>query len=345
MKILKRWLSERAEARADATLAERLARLADDPVRSLRDEVEEWAAEGRDRLALAGPDETLAFRDLYAEANRWSRWAIVVGLAPREPAALMMPASPRRLAAVLGLSAVGVIATIFDPALAPTTLAAALDAVRPAQIVVDATLLPTFEAAAAHLAHAGSVWVHGPHAMAYRRVDEALAGLSAVRLTGRDRRPLAAADPCVAIVRADAAGRTRVDHLDQARVFMLAVVLADLLGLRRDDRLAVTEATPTLESLLVPFAALGRGVPCRFIAATDPASFGEATVLHLGAPTTAEPPTSARLVLVEADGAAGVVGDGPDLRRWALRCEGPAVCFEIDDRRIVLPTRGAEIRS
>ncbi|MCE1235604.1 MAG: AMP-binding protein [Hyphomicrobiales bacterium] len=340
MKIVKRWLAERAEVRADAALAERLARLADDPVRSLRDEVEEWAAEGRDRLALAGADETLAFRDLYAEANRWSRWAIVVGLAPREPAALLMPPSPRRFAALIGLSAVGVIATIFDPALAPTALSAALDAVRPAQIVVDATLLPTFEAAAAHLALAGSVWIHGAHPMAYRRVDEALAGLSAVRLAGRDRRPLAAADPCVAIVRADAAGRTRADHLDQGRVVMLAVELAGLLDVRRDDRLAVVEAGPTLESLLVPFAALARGAPCRFPGAS-PASLGEPTVLHLAGPLPIERPAATRLVLVEADAATR----DPDLRPWALRCEGRAVRFEIGDRSVVLPTRATEIRS
>lgn len=341
MKALKRWIADRAQARADAALAARLARIADDPVRALRDEVEEWAAEGRDRLALAGRDEALAYRDLYAEANRWSRWAIVVGLAPREPVALIMPASPRRFAALLGLAAVGVIATFFDPTLASTTLAAALDAMRPAQIVVDASLQPAFEAAAAHLAHAGSVWVHGVHPMAYRRIDEALAELSAVRLAGRDRRPIAAADPCVAIVRADAAGRARVDHLDHGRVVMLAVALADLLDLRRDDRLAVVEASPTLESLLAPFAALARGAPCRLLDDGPPAAFGEATVIHLGVGASSLPPASARLVLTEADAAATDAG----LRPWALRCEGRAVRFEIDDRSIALPTRATEIRS
>lgn len=350
MKALERWTAKWSEARAVKSLDARLAAIAGAPERTLRDEVEEWAAEGRDRPALIGAGETLAYRDLYAQANRWARWAIVHGVEPGDPVVLLFPPRPERFAALAGLTAVGAVLVFADPRLAPETLAAAIGTIRPVHVVVDATRLDRFEAAAAHLRHACTVWVHGPHAMAYQRIDEALATFAAVRLIGRDRRRLDHADPCLLVVEARDGGRPHVERLDQGRLLMIASEFAGLLGVGRDDRLTIVEDTLTLETLLAPVIALARGAPCRLCDAHRPVPLGEPTVLHLDAAWREPLPLSVRLLVTSARGPlalaelADVVAEIRP-RRWRLSHQDDRIVLDLDDRRIVLPLAADAIRS
>lgn len=345
MKVFKDWAARRAEARAEKALAARLTAIAADPTRTLRDEIEEWAAEGRDHPALIGRDgETLAFRDLYADANRWARWAIVEGIGKAEPVVFLFPPRPQRFAALVGLGAVGAVPAFVDPGLSPQAIAAAIGAIRPSRIVVEASLLPLFEAAVAHLALACTVWVHGDHPMAYRRLDEALAGLSAVRLTGRDRRALRHADPAVLVVLARPDGRPHVEHLDHGRVLMIAAELADLVGATRDDRLTVIETRPSLATLLAPTIALADVAACRLLpAAAEPDELGDPTLLHLDDLPATALVAAPRLLLVDVDDPTApdrlaAIAPPGGLRRWGVRCEGPEVFLEVEGRRVPLPS-------
>jgi hypothetical protein len=350
---LRDWTAKWAEAKAAKALDARLAAIAADTGRSLRDEIEEWTAAGRDRPALVGAAGTLAYRDLYGEANRWGRWAILHGLAVGEPVVLLATARPERFAAFLGLASVGVAPAFLDPTLAPEAVAAAIGALHPAHVVVDGDLLDLFEAAAPHLAHPCAVWIHGPHAMAYRRIDEALAELSPVRLIGRDRRPIAHGATAVLVVHADADHRPHVERLDHGRLMAVTMELAALLGATRDDRLAVIETALSLESLIAPVIALAVGAPCRLVAATreaaplDAAAAFRPTVLFEEAPTAPLPAPSLRLALAtHAAPPPATVPDGAVLhRRFALRRDGDDVHLTIDDRDIRLPPPEVAISS
>lgn len=353
MKGLRTWLDTRSRTRARETLARRLRQMAATAGPDLRGEVEEWAAAGRDRPALIGADETLSFRDLYERANRWARWAIVEGIVEGEAVVLLFPTRPERTAAWIGLATVGVVGTLLDPALGDRAVAAAVAAIRPRHMVVEATCLPLFEAAAEHLAHACTVWVHGPHPMAYRRIDEALAGFAAVRLTGRDRRPLAPAGAAVALVARGPDGRSRVAHLDHHRVAVLATTLFEVFSVSRDDRLAVAETALGLESLLAPMIGLAAGAPCRLIDATrDPTPPSDATLLHRDDPR-AEIATSPDLRLIvtatdtppAATPVAATTSEGPERRVWSLRRDGDAVWLRLDDDDLLLPPVAGEMRS
>ena len=350
MKLFRDWIARRAEARAAASLDARLAAVAADAAagrRTLRDEIEEWAAEGRDRTAIAGRDTALAFRDLYAEANRWSRWAILHALAPGEPVVLLAAASPHRFAAFVGLSSVAVVPAFLDPTLEPQGLAAAIGVLRPAHVVVDAALLGLFEAAAPHLAHACSVWVHGPHPMAYRRIDEALAGLSPVRLGGRDRRPVAPDATAVLVVHADADHRPHVERLDHGRLAALAMELGPLLGATRDDRLAIVETSLSLETLIAPTVAFAFGAPCRLVpsagedAPLEAALAFRPTLLYCDDRIDLSPAPGLRVrlstrLLDDAEPAPGLAH-----RRFALRRDGDDLHLLLDGRDIRLPPPGA----
>ncbi|MDK9696310.1 MAG: AMP-binding protein [Siculibacillus sp.] len=224
-----------ATARTRREIARRLAELDVAPHRTLRDEIEEWAAEHGRRPALVSADgaERMTHDDLAGRAARWTRWTILHGAARGEPVALLMANRPERVAAWLGVAASGAVADVVDPALAGETLAAAITDAAPRLLVVDAGLLPRFETAAPHLSVMTAVWVHGPHAMAYPRLDEALADLSAERLRPADRRSLAATDTALRTRTASGASE-RVDHRTAIRAMHAA---AAACGATRADRL------------------------------------------------------------------------------------------------------------
>lgn len=242
-----------------------------DPAHTIREEIEEAAAEWKDRLALVGDGETLAHRELFARACRWARWSILHGVAPGERVALLFAPRPELWAAWIGVTMVGGVAVVLDDRLPGPALARSIAAARPLHLVVDATLLPRFEAAAAHLAVATAVWVHGSHDMAYMRVDEALAELSPARLFGRDRRSLAHADDALWIDASDAEAQ-RFERLDHGGVLAALAGLAAAARATRDDRLVVPRPAPgDLDALLAPGVALLTGGLAVVLADADPA--------------------------------------------------------------------------
>ena len=249
-----------ALARDRRAVARRLAELDVVPTQTLRDEIEEWAAAHRNRLALVSADgaERLGYEDLTGHAARWARWCILHGVARGEPVALLMANRPERVAAWLGVATCGAVAALLDPTRDGEALAAAIAVVAPRHLVVDGPLLPLFETAAPHLRAAAAVWVHGPHTMAYPRLDEALAELSTERLRPADRRPIAASDDALWI--AGATGTpTRLDH---RRVIRRLHAAAAALGLSRDDRLHLPDlglTDPTV-ALAAGLAATAGGV-------------------------------------------------------------------------------------
>lgn len=248
------------------TVARRLAAL--DPCATLRDELEEWTAEHGDRLALAASDgsERLGHRDLAARAARWSRWAILHGIGPGEPVAVVVEPRPERFAAILGLAQIGAVPSLPETTAEAVALAAALDRIAARHVVVDAALLSFFEAAAPHLTSLAAVWVHGPHPMAYPRLDDALDDLSPERLRPADRRALAPTDVALAVAGAEAI--RRIDHRGAVRALHAVAAAASL---RPADRLAVIEPTRLgLEAVLAPGVALTVGAPAVFAATRAP---------------------------------------------------------------------------
>jgi len=233
--IADRWTA----AAARRAVARRLVALEATPNATLRDELEEWCAEHGDRPALRSGDggERASYADLAARARRWARWTILAGLGRGDRLVLVMANRPERVAAWLGVAEVGAVAVPVDAGRDDVALAAAIDAAAAAHIVVDAPLLPRFEAAAPHLGRAAAVAVHGPHPMAYLRIDEALADLSGERLRPADRRPVAPGDDALWVIGADGTP-IRTDHRRAIRRMHAAAAAA---GARREDRLFLPE--------------------------------------------------------------------------------------------------------
>ncbi len=309
-----------AAARTRRAVARRLADLDVTPNQTLRDEIEEWAAAHRDRLAFLAVDgsERLTYGDFAGQAARWARWTILHGVGRGEPVVVLMANRPERIAAWTGIATAGAVAALLDPGLDGPTLAAAIATVAARHLVVDATLLPRFETAAPHLTAMAAVWVHGPHPMAYPRLDEALADLSPERLRPADRRPIAARDDALWLA-SPAHPPRRLDHHGLVRRMH---ALAAACGATRDDRLLLPDlavgdpAAATLAGvtatvggvcLLRPLAASTANTDARptlvayddRTAETLAAGTTPRLVLAVGAGLDVGPPSARRLVLCD----------------------------------------------
>jgi fatty-acyl-CoA synthase len=168
--------------------------------------------------------------------------------------ALVLENRPERVAAWLGICEAGAVAAPIDARLAPEALAAAIGASGARHVVVDAGLLPLFEAAAVHLTAMAAVWVFGPHAMAYLRIDEALDEVSAERLRPADRRPLAAGDEAIRLVTP-----TGTSHLSHGEVLRAMHAVSAATKAARDDRLVLPDLDLGAAALVLPGVTLTVG--------------------------------------------------------------------------------------
>ena len=263
MNPIERLKTEWAYLRGIASVLRRVTPIAKNPTHTIRDEVEEWAAEWKDRPALLSDRETLSYAELFGHANRWARWAILHGVEKGDRIALLMPNRPEYMAAWIGISMVGGITALLNTNLSGEVLAHSIAAATPRHVVVDAELLPLFESAAVHLGHPAAVWVWGEHPMAYMRIDEALAELSPVRLFGRDRRPLAQSDDCVWIYTSGTTGLPKAARLNHWRVQAIMAAFSAATRATKDDRIYV--AQPMYHSaggILAPGIVLSVGGSC-----------------------------------------------------------------------------------
>jgi fatty-acyl-CoA synthase len=239
-------------------VARRLAEIEATPSHTLRDEIEEWVAAHGPRPALVAADgsEKTSYAGLADRAHRWARWTILHGVGRGDRLALLMTNRPERLAAWLGVAETGAVAAVLDPTLDGAALAAAITLTGAAHLVVDATLLARLERAAPHLTALVAVWVHGPHPMAYMRIDEALEELSGERLRPADRRTVAPGDDALWLLGA-APEPLALDHRRVIRAMHAASAAA---GARADDRLLVDETRlDDAAGLLAPGVGLTTG--------------------------------------------------------------------------------------
>jgi fatty-acyl-CoA synthase len=206
------------------------------PDRLLLDAVEEHAATQPQAWALVADDERLTYGELAGRARRYGRWALAQGLGKGETVALMAHNHPGYLAAWLGLSTVGVVTALINPNLRGAALAHSLAAAAPVR-----TLITTDEffdvavEAAEQLADAPQVWRLG--AGDGRRIEAALAGLSAEPLTPDERRGVSVRDGALLIYTSGTTGLPKAARVSHRRIMSWSCWFAGMLDVRGDDRL------------------------------------------------------------------------------------------------------------
>ena len=199
--------------------------------------IDQRAAAFADSPALLSERESLTYRELAQQSNRYARWAMAQALAKGEPVGLLMPNRPEYLAAWLGITKLGGIVALLNTSLSGVSLAHCINVAAPKHIIVAAELLEHLESALPALDTAPTLWVHGASHGSFHRMDLELGQLSGEPLTDGERRNVTIDDPALYIYTSGTTGLPKAATLSHGRLMQWSHWFAGMMGTQPADRM------------------------------------------------------------------------------------------------------------
>src|SRR5690242_10157946 len=192
-----------------------------------------------DRPALIGEDVTYSYRALASRANQFARWALAQGVCRGDVVCLVMQNCPDYLAAWLGITRTGAVASLVNTNLVGDSLAHAIRTASPKCIVVGADLADAVAAATASLEPAMSCWVHGeePRGHSMERIDLSLDSESPMELTASECALPSTRDRALYIYTSGTTGLPKAAVVSHHRVLQWSYWFAGMLDTNEDDRM------------------------------------------------------------------------------------------------------------
>ena len=209
-------------ARDWARAIEWTQRLAARPDPCLATLVGELAATQGDSPALIGTDETLSYAALASATNQAAHWALAHGLGPGDVVALLMPNSPRYVAAWLGLTQLGCTVALLNTNLKPDALAHCIRSAAARHVIASAELAVPAEDGARW-------WVDGDGFQP--------AAFSAAPLRPADRLPPQPGDPALLVYSSGTTGLPKATVISHGRILEWSGWFAGLMGVQPPDRM------------------------------------------------------------------------------------------------------------
>ncbi|WP_237477531.1 long-chain-acyl-CoA synthetase [Lichenibacterium dinghuense] len=208
------------------------ARLDGDEAQTFPASIDALALRHGDRPALLSDGECLSYADLAAHSNRYSRWALSLGLAPGAAVAILMPNCPDYLAAWIGITRAGLSAALLNTSLVGASLAHCIAVAEPAHAVVAASLWEAFAGALPHLDAPPRASLRGG-----ADFDGALAALSGAPLRPDERPAVRPADRALLIYTSGTTGLPKAAVVSHRRIMTWSLWFAGLADLGPDDRM------------------------------------------------------------------------------------------------------------
>ncbi len=241
MSIFERIASELAYLRGALRALRRTTPIAKNPGKTVRELFEDLAREHRDRLAIYSEKESLTYAQLNGRSNQYARWARDEGCGKDAVVALLMPNRPEYLCVWLGIAKAGGVTALLNTNLPGASLAHCINVVGARRIVVDASLLPLFEAARPFLPPEARVFVHGAPAggdsPVLQRIDARLRDFPDADLSPDERVPLTVNDHCLFIYTSGTTGLPKAANMNHYRVLLAMHGFSGVTGATRDDRM------------------------------------------------------------------------------------------------------------
>ncbi len=231
--------------------------------RTLRDLIEGLAATFKDRVAIASDRESLTYRALNAQANRYARWARDLGIRKGDVVALIMPNRPEYLAVWMGIAKIGGVTALINTNLSGASLAHCLTIVNARAALVDAALLDRYATARPLLPAPLPLFVHGAHTGGYDRLDEQVATWPGGDLPAAEREPLTINDRCLYVYTSGTTGMPKAANVNHYRVQLIMRGFAAITNSTATDR--VYDCLPMYHSnggVIAPGIALVAGGTC-----------------------------------------------------------------------------------
>jgi fatty-acyl-CoA synthase len=218
---------------------EATAPIAAHPQRLLPDIIDELAQTQAAAPALSAATESLSYGALVARKNRYARWALDQGLGKGETVCLMMPNRPEYMAIWLGLTSVGVVASLINTQLRGPSLAHCIDVAAPKHVIVAAEFCSEFRAAATLLSRP-KIWSHCDrvnNAAEFDRIDCAVEEFSGEPLMRAERRGVTIADRALLIYTSGTTGLPKAANVTHRRLLQWSFWFAGLMNTGPDDRM------------------------------------------------------------------------------------------------------------
>jgi fatty-acyl-CoA synthase len=211
--------------------------IAGDPKRIFPAVVEELAEKFGDAPALLSDRESLTYRTLAERSNRYSRWALVQGIAKGDNVCLLMPNRPEYMAIWLGITRIGGVVSLLNTNLIASSLAHCINIVEPAHVIVAAELIDKFATAQPHLANRAKVWSFGEGPYEFSRIDLEIEEYSGETLTNLNCQPPGVEDRALYIYTSGTTGLPKAANINHHRVMVWSHWFAGMIDTGPSDRM------------------------------------------------------------------------------------------------------------
>jgi fatty-acyl-CoA synthase len=199
--------------------------------------VKELAERFGDSLALLSERESMTYRGLAEQSNRYARWAVGQGLVKGEVVCLSMPNRPEYLAIWLGVTLAGGVVALLNTNLIGPALAHCIDIVNPKHVIVASELMDAFNATRPYLKTKAKIWVHGEGFPEFPRIDSVLERQSSDELTNEARPPVTIHDRALLIYTSGTTGLPKAANVSHYRVMLWSHWFAGMLDMSSSDRM------------------------------------------------------------------------------------------------------------
>jgi fatty-acyl-CoA synthase len=202
------------------------APIASSPQRIFPNVIEELAEKFGDAPALVSDRESLTYRGVAEQSNRYARWALDHGLGKGDVVCLMMPNRPEYMAIWLGITRVGGIVALLNTNLSGSSLAHCVRIVGPKRIIVAAEVLDVLTRA--ELPDDSELWVYNENELERYSVEP---------LSDAEHRPVSIHDMALYIYTSGTTGLPKAAKISHFRVMQWIHWFAGLVDAKPEDRM------------------------------------------------------------------------------------------------------------
>ena len=229
--------TEKSAHRAWVRALEMTATIARHPLTTLPVLIETLADKFETAPALISDRQTLSYRALAEQSNRYALWALGQKLAFGDVVCLLMQNSPDYLAIWLGITQVGGTVSLINTHLVGSSLAHCIKTVGPKHIIAGAELAERLMPIHMQLPSAIKLWIHGGNAQGFCRIDHETGQCDGKRLMTSEYRSLTLADRALYIYTSGTTGLPKAASVSHFRLMQWSHWFAAMLDTRPDDRM------------------------------------------------------------------------------------------------------------
>lgn len=213
------------------------AQIAGNRDRTLPVLIEEAAARFDQAPAVLSDRQQFTYEELAGRVNQYARWVLRQGLLKGDVVCLLMPNQPEYLAIWLGITSVGVVASLLNTNLNGSSLAHCIRLVSPKCVIVTEQFTDALASALAYLEITPSVCIYRHEEAGYLSDNLDVSGFCKSPLSIEERRGTNIDDKALYIYTSGTTGLPKAANVSHARVMQWTHWFAGMMEVEPNDRM------------------------------------------------------------------------------------------------------------